>query len=155
MNAELRFPLIEAMLTPVGVLGGIRGVLFAGIGGGSFEGLTTDPGRDGARFKAFSSGSTRYAPLIGAQQAFDPDTNSFVFQPVYGPEIPVNGFRLVDSRASYGIGLETFALGFPVHFDWSWRTLFNEEWENARFFTEGGSHEFRKPQFTFWIGYDF
>ena len=25
-NAELRFPLIEAMLTPIGVLGGIRGV---------------------------------------------------------------------------------------------------------------------------------
>jgi hypothetical protein len=155
MNAELRFPLIEAMLTPVGVLGGIRGVLFAGIGGGAFEGLTTDPGRDGARFKAFSSGSGRYAPLIGAQQVFDPLTNTFQVQPVYGPEIPVSGFRLVDSRASYGIGLETFALGFPVHFDWSWRTLFNEDWENARFFTEGGSHEFRKPQFKFWIGYDF
>src|SRR4029453_10574727 len=32
-NAELRFPLIEAMLTPIGVLGGIRGVLFGNIGG--------------------------------------------------------------------------------------------------------------------------
>ncbi len=31
-NAELRFPLIEAMLTPVGVLGGIRGVLFGNWG---------------------------------------------------------------------------------------------------------------------------
>ena len=35
-NAELRFPLIEAMLTPIGVLGGIRGVFFANIGGGYF-----------------------------------------------------------------------------------------------------------------------
>ena len=26
-NAELRFPLIEAMLTPIGVLGGLRGVV--------------------------------------------------------------------------------------------------------------------------------
>ena len=33
VNAELRFPLIEAMLTPLGVLGGIRGVLFANMGG--------------------------------------------------------------------------------------------------------------------------
>src|SRR5207237_6586154 len=32
-NAELRFPLIEAALTPIGVIGGIRGVFFAGIGG--------------------------------------------------------------------------------------------------------------------------
>ena len=32
-NAELRFPLIEAALTPIGVVGGVRGVFFAGIGG--------------------------------------------------------------------------------------------------------------------------
>ena len=37
-NAELRFPLIEAMLTPLGVLGGIRGVFFAGMGGAYFDG---------------------------------------------------------------------------------------------------------------------
>ena len=29
---------------------------------------------------------------------------------------PVSGFRLQDGRASYGLGLETFALGFPIHF---------------------------------------
>ena len=32
-NAELRFPLIHAMATPVGILGGIRGVFFFNIGG--------------------------------------------------------------------------------------------------------------------------
>ena len=53
------------------------------------------------------------------------------------------------------MGLETFALGFPVHFDWSWRTLFNKEWEDVVFASEGGSAAFRKPRFTFWIGYDF
>ena len=37
-NAELRFPIIEAALTPIGVVGGIRGVFFANIGGGSFQG---------------------------------------------------------------------------------------------------------------------
>jgi hypothetical protein len=36
-NAELRFPIIEAALTPIGVVGGVRGVFFANIGGASFE----------------------------------------------------------------------------------------------------------------------
>ena len=45
----------------------------------------------------------------------------------------VDGFRLQDGRASYGIGLETFALGFPIHFDWSWRTMFNKDWEDVVF----------------------
>ena len=36
-NAELRFPIIEAALTPIGVIGGIRGVFFAGIGGAWFS----------------------------------------------------------------------------------------------------------------------
>ena len=63
--------------------------------------------------------------------------------------------RLVDARASYGVGLETFALGFPVHFDWSWRTLLNKDWEDALFTADGGSEVFRKPKFAVWIGYDF
>ncbi len=67
----------------------------------------------------------------------------------------VSGFRLVDGRASYGIGLETFALGFPIHFDWSWKTLFNKDWEDAYLRYAGGSSEFRKPKFSVWIGYDF
>ena len=37
-NAELRFPLIEAALTPIGVIGGVRGVFFANIGGVEFNG---------------------------------------------------------------------------------------------------------------------
>jgi len=57
-------------------------------------------------------------------------------------------------RARLG-GLETFALGFPIHFDWSWRTLFNKQWEDAVFASAGGSSVFRKPKFTVWIGYDF
>ena len=50
-NAELRFPLIEAMLTPIGVLGGVRAVVFAGIGGvepvrtADDHGLQLGPGR--------------------------------------------------------------------------------------------------------------
>jgi hypothetical protein len=69
--------------------------------------------------------------------------------------VPVSGFRLKDGRASYGVGIETFALGFPVHFDWAWRTLFSRDWEDVVFASVGGSEEFRKAQFSLWIGYDF
>ncbi len=67
----------------------------------------------------------------------------------------MSGLRLVDARASYGIGLETFALGFPIHFDYAWKTLFNKDWEDLLFAAFGGSSEFRQPKFSVWIGYDF
>jgi hypothetical protein len=140
-NAELRFPLIHAMLTPVGVMGGIRGVLFAGMGGGWFEGQP---------FSWWKNNSELYTPIIGYRQ-----TSLITQEPIYGPPTQVDGLRLVDARGSYGIGLETFALGFPIHIDWSWKTLFNRDWEDLKFAAFGGSSEFRKPQVTFWMGYDF
>ena len=149
LNAELRFPFIEAMLTPIGILGGIRGVLFANMGGGGF-GTTSDPARQGQAFKWFSNKAEVYTPVIGYQ-----GTNIVEQSPVFGPPTVVDGLRLVDARASYGVGLETFALGFPVHFDWSWKTLLNKEWEDLRFAAFGGSSAFRKPKFSVWIGYDF
>jgi hypothetical protein len=146
-DAELRFPFIEAMLTPVGILGGIRGVMFANMGGGSFDGA---PSSDGStNFKWWTNNTSTFTPIV----AYKP--NGFSYDPVYGPPTQVSGFRLVDARASYGLGLETFALGFPIHFDWSWKTLFNKQWEDLLFAAQGGSHEFRKPKFTVWIGYDF
>jgi hypothetical protein len=42
-----------------------------------------------------------------------------------------------------------------MHFDWSWKTLFNKGWEDAVFSSQGGSAAFRKMKFSFWIGYDF
>jgi outer membrane protein assembly factor BamA len=142
LNAELRFPFIEAMLTPIGILGGIRGVVFANMGGGHF---------DGQPFKWWSNSSQSYTPTIRV------DTNPFtgVSTPVLGDPVTIDGFRLVDARASYGVGLETFALGFPVHFDWAWKTLFNKDWEDALFAAAGGSSAFRKAKFSVWIGYDF
>jgi hypothetical protein len=143
LNAELRFPLIEAMLTPIGVLGGIRGVFFVNMGGGHF---------DGAQFKWWDNSSELYTPIEG----FRPIPNTIGQQePIYGTPVVVDGFRLVDARASYGIGLETFALGFPIHFDWAWKTLFNKDWEDQLFKPYGGSDEFRKVKFSVWIGYDF
>ena len=91
-----------------------------------------------------------YTPIISYDQI------SAVQQlPVSGSPQVVKGRRLVDASASYGIGLETFALGFPVHFDSSWKTLLNKEWEDLRFAAFGGSSAFRKPKFSLWIGYDF
>ena len=136
-NAELRFPLIEAMATPIGILGGVRATLFAGIGGAYFE---------GSPFKFWRNDTTLEQPVVG----YDNLTQEVIL----GPAIPVDGLRLVDGRGSYGISLSTFALGFPLHFDWSWRTLFNREWEDVTFHLQGGSEEFRRPKFTMWIGYD-
>jgi outer membrane protein assembly factor BamA len=143
-NAELRFPVIEAMLTPLGIFGGVRGVFFANLGGASFGEQD---------FTWFSSAASSYTPTLGFE--IDPFTLAPGTTPIFGDPVVIDGFRLVDARASYGIGLETFALGFPVHFDWSWRTLFNQQWEDALFAAEGGSEEFRKLRFAVWIGYDF
>ena len=137
-NAELRFPLIDAMATPIGVLGGVRATVFAGVGAAYFEGQP---------FRLYRRDTTLETPAIG----FDNTTQ----QITYGPAQAVSGLRLVDGRASYGLGLETFALGFPIHFDWSWRTLFNKDWEDVLYAADGGSSKFRKPRFAMWIGYDF
>jgi len=148
-NAELRFPIIEAALTPLGVVGGVRGVFFANIGGGWFN---------GQNFKFFANDTERFPTILDYERdaagriTTDPVTN--LPTPIYGIDQTVSGFRLQDGRASYGIGLETFALGFPIHFDWAWRTLFNEQWENV-LFGPVGANEFRKPRFSVWIGYDF
>jgi WD40-like Beta Propeller Repeat len=148
-NAELRFPIIEAALTPLGVIGGLRGVFFANFGAAGFEGIP---------MKVWTNDPVEITPLLGFEQ--DP-TTLLGIRPVYGPTTAINGFKLVDGRASYGIGLETFALGFPIHFDWSWRTMFNRDWEDFVFAYQGilegktGSEWFRQPRFAMWIGYDF
>ena len=173
-NAELRFPLIEAALTPIGVIGGIRGVFFAGIGGAWFSDQRNANACTGQQntFK-FLTNSDELCRVVTGYKVdalgqpvliVDPATGQQTQPvPIYTPR-PVTGFRLEDGRASYGLGLETFALGFPIHFDWSWRTLANRDWESVVFscvaVTSGGAcisgaEEFRKPRFAVWIGYDF
>jgi hypothetical protein len=143
-NAELRFPLINAMATPIGVLGGVRATLFAGIGGAYF---------DDQDFKFYRKDTSLESPVVSYDQLTQ--------QPVRGDAVPVSGFRLVDARASYGISLATMAIGFPLHFDWSWRTTMNRDWENVVYYQQAiadgmssGSAWLRKPKFTMWIGYD-
>jgi hypothetical protein len=141
-NAELRFPLIQAMATPIGILGGVRGAFFFNIGGAWYN---NQP------YTFWTNDTEVYRPIVDYE--IDPVTGFPV--PVYGPEFEISGFRLRDGRASYGLSLQTFALGFPIHFDWSWKTLFNEDWENLAFAYSGGSDEFRRSEFSVWIGYDF
>src|SRR6185436_5039634 len=165
-NAELRFPLIEAALTPIGVIGGIRGVFFAGIGGAWFNNQTSvNPctGESGG-YRVATSRSAVCQVVTGVKTdangnfvtQIDPVSNTVVPVLNYRAQ-PVTGFRLQDGRASYGIGLETFALGFPIHFDWSWRTLMNHDWENTVFACTSidgrgqcvsSADEWRKPRFA-------
>jgi hypothetical protein len=139
-NVELRFPLVEAMLTPVGVLGGLRGTFFFDIGAGWFN---------NQGFKFAATGTETLQRQSGV--AIDENGN---LVGIYDPPVTVTGFRLQDARASYGIGLETFIIGIPMHFDWSWRTTFNKGWEEYLFGAQGAS-DWRKARFSFWIGYDF
>jgi outer membrane protein assembly factor BamA len=151
-NAELRFPLIEAALTPIGVIGGLRAVAFADLGAAGFNG----------RSYTVATRSPAIVPVItGFVEVPQTQANPQGIAPVVEARA-VSGLRLVDGRASYGLGLETFALGFPIHFDWSWRTLLNRDWEDSVFAfralqdgESSGSRWLRRPKFSVWIGYDF
>ena len=148
-DAELRFPLIEAALTPLGVIGGLRAVAFANLGASQFA---------QNKLQVYSRDAISVQPIINYTQDFF----TGAITPVFGPPQTIKGFRLVDGRASYGLGLETFALGFPIHFDWSWRTLLNKGYEDYIYAYQAtvdgvssGSRWLRRPKFSVWIGYDF
>src|SRR5690606_3566006 len=151
-NAELRFPLIEAMLTPIGVLGGLRGAFFVNLGAAGFNGQPLN---------VLTTRTETFQPVVGYD--LNPDNST---TPRLGEPIELSGLRLVNGRASYGLSLQSFLLGFPMHFDFSWRPLFNRTYEDALYracyqsslttvdCVPNGS-AFRKMKFDFWIGYDF
>ncbi len=93
----MRFPLVHAALTPIGVLGPVRGVFFFDLGGLWFN---DQP------YRVFEKGK----------------------------------FKLQDALSSYGYGIEFFLFGYPMHFEWVWRTDFKDKKYNG---------------INFWIGYDF
>jgi hypothetical protein len=113
-NAEIRFPIIDVAKTPIGLVGPIRGTLFGGVGAARFNG-------DNFNFGTSKNGI------------------SYVNDPVFGT--PVSGFHLVDGRASFGVGLEFFFLGYPLHFDWT-------KFTDLKVTSSG-------KQFNFWVGFDF
>ena len=109
-NAELRFPLIEAALTPIGVIGGIRGVFFAGIGGAWFNNQpSSDPCTGRAGYKFATSNSEVCRPIDRcadrcAGHRLRAATRTATRMLTYGPAQTIDGFRLKDGRASYGVG---------------------------------------------------
>ena len=121
-NAELRFPIIEAALTPIGVVGGVRGVFFAGVGGAWFsDQQSANPCNGEANGFKFVNNNTQLCQVTTGvrldalgQPVFNTDPKTGLQSPalIYGTK-QISGFRLQDGRASYGLGLETFMLGFP------------------------------------------
>ncbi len=106
-NAELRVPLIERALTPIGILGPLRGSAFFGIAAATY----------GNQDFAFHTTEDGY---------------SYVRDPIVGEW--VSGWRLQDGHASWGFGLQLFFLGYPLHLDWVKFTDFartSEGWKLA------------------------
>jgi hypothetical protein len=98
-NAELRFPIIEAALTPIGVVGGVRGVFFANIGGAWF---------DNQNYRFATNNGQVAVPIVAYK--FDALGNAV---PVYGPAQVVTDSgcrtpRVMQARA------RNLALGFPI-----------------------------------------
>jgi outer membrane protein assembly factor BamA len=125
-NAELRFPVINLAATPLGIVGPLRGTVYFGIGGAHYKG-------EPFTFASNDSGES-LVNFPGIVQC------EVQFTPACIPE-PVSGFHLVDGRASYGVGLQIFFLGYPMHFDWTKLTDLKVVSEDT--------------QFSFWIGLDF
>ena len=141
LNAELRFPLIEAMATPIGILGGIRGAFFANVGGATWEGQS---------FKFMTRSPSIETPTIGYDDEHtdadadlrpsDAGRRASVWSTVARPTASVcRRSRSASPCTSTGRG----------------RSLFNKNWEDVIFALDGGSAAFRKPKFSMWIGYDF
>ena len=87
-----RIPIIDVALTPIGLIGPIRGTAFFGIAGSRFKGENYQ----------FASSEPGF---------------SYINDPVFGE--PTSGWHLQDGRASYGFGVQLFFIGYPMHFDWT------------------------------------
>ena len=151
-NAELRFPLIEAMLTPIGVLGGLRGVLFINIGSTGFNNMDTTvhgaqasspTGRSSATASSTSSArSSRCSARSWPSAACASSTAA-------PPTASASRARCSASRCtSTGPGrrCSTAAGKTPASPSDAW---FEDPSGNTL-----GSDWFRKMRFQFWIGYD-
>ena len=141
LNAELRFPLIEAMATPIGILGGIRATLFANLGGAYFEGHAVQGLHATTRTLERADHRLRR-----------PDRRS----PIYGAaDRSVDGFRLVDARALLRHQPADLRARLPAS---------TSTGRGGRCSTRSGktssspqtaaARRSARPKFTMWIGYD-
>ena len=142
-NAELRFPFIEAMLTPVGVLGGIRGVFFANMGGGHFEGQP---------FKWFS----RQVRDLHADHRLPPDSTSRQQEPIYGTPTTVTACGWwTRARRTASASRPSPSASRSTSTSRGRRCSTRTGRTCAVRGASAAARAFRKPKFSVWIGYDF
>ncbi len=113
-TTELRFPLINYMATPIGFLGPIRGVLFFDLGGVWDNSI-----------KPYNGPDKQMKEYYDELRNFD----------LFGDNLV-----LKDGLSSYGFGLEVNLWGYPLHFEWIYKTNLKE----SKFYG-----------LKFWIGFDF
>ena len=101
-TVELRFPIIDAAITPIGLIGPFRGSFFVDAGGAAYA---------GEELGLYSS--ERRQSRLG--QICGPRENSLCIS---------EGFGLDDFVASYGFNARVYVLGLPLNFAWSKRTDF-------------------------------
>ena len=102
-TVEFRFPIIDAAITPIGLIGPLRGSIFVDAGGAAYV---------GDQLGLFSSDrrESRLGRLCGPRQ------NSVCVS---------DSFGLDDFVASYGFNARIYLLGLPLNFAWSKRTDFD------------------------------
>ena len=175
-NAELRFPLIEAALTPIGVIGGIRGVFFAGIGGAWFNNQPTTRPRAPASRASFKFVEQQLAQSARCRPAYKLDADGqpvLVTDPVTGVQTPVLNYapqtrrrasacRTAARRTASGSKRSRSASRFTsTGRGGRSSTRTGKTWcspagrSTATGACVSGADEFRKPRFAVWIGYDF
>ena len=141
LNAELRFPLIEAMATPIGILGGIRGTFFANMGGAYVGGHS--------RSRSGPNNTTIERPIIGYDQRRRPG------RPIYGAAVPIDGFRLRRRARVLRHQPADLRARLPRALRLVVEDAVQQGLGRRRLRLQGGSNEFRKVKFSVWIGYDF
>ncbi len=101
-TVEFRFPIVDAAITPLGLIGPIRGSVFVDAGGAAYAG---EP------LSLFSSDrrESRLGQLCGPRNV---------------AVCISEGFGLDDFVAAYGINARVYFLGLPLNASWSRRTDF-------------------------------
>ncbi len=110
-TVEFRFPIIDAAITPLGLIGPFRGSVFVDAGGAAY---------DGEELNIYSSErrESRLGRLCGPRQ---------------NVVCVSEGGGLDDFVASYGFNARVYFLGLPLNFAWSKRTDFATTLEGWKF----------------------
>ena len=110
-NAEIRFPIIDAAITPIGFFGPLRGLFFVDMGGAYYNGQGFQFFSSERRFSSLGArcGPGKNAPCISEGWGLGG------YDPATGTTGPV---------ASYGIGLSFNFFGLPMNVNWAKLTDF-------------------------------